>query len=319
MFLGLCKETDNMKMVDLHCDILSKLVEGTDSLFANLHHFDIKRALQSGLQIQFFSLFTHPDGADTCLRRILLQLNCLLKAIQDYPEYIYPLTSSGQLEESASQGKLGAVLHLEGGEALGSDLELLHLLYQLGLRSLALTWNPPNLLAGGVDASGEASGLTAIGRELVKNMDRLGIILDLAHIAPRSFFEVLDFYNKPIMVTHANAYHLCPHRRNLTDAQLKALAQNGGIIGFTQVSDFVKETGPVLPDDFINHLVYVAELIGIEHLALGSDFDGAERIVLPAIEAYGTLPGLLEARGFNRNEITMILAGNALRVIRELI
>lgn len=308
-----------MKIVDLHCDILSKLVEGADSLYSNSHHFDIKRALRVDMQVQFFSLFTHPEGAEACLRKIMLQITRLLKAVQDHPNHVYLLTHSGQLEDQFSRDKLAAVIHLEGGEALGSDLELLYLLYQLGLRSLALTWNPPNLLAGGVDAAEEAGGLTAQGRQLIELMDDLGVVLDLAHIAPRSFFEVLEFYDKPLMVTHANAYHLCPHRRNLKDEQLRALAQNGGVIGFTQVSDFVKENGRALPGDFIDHLVYVAELIGVEYLALGSDFDGADRIVLPAVEAYEGMFSLLETRGFSGREIESILAGNALRVIRKVI
>lgn len=308
-----------MKIVDLHCDILSKLVEGQYSLYDNPYHFDIKRALQVKQQVQFFSLFTHPDQADICMRKILLQITHLLKACKEYPDYIYPLVQSEQLDDQANRSKLAAVIHLEGGEALGSELELVYLLYELGLRSLALTWNPRNLLAGGVDAPEENSGLTSLGRELINMVNNLGIILDLAHIAPRSFFEVLEFYDKPLMVTHANAYHLCHHRRNLKDDQLKALAQNGGVIGFTQVSDFVKETGPVLPNDFIDHLAYVAELIGVEFVALGSDFDGAEKIVLPSVEAYADMPGLLENRGFNKREIELILSGNALRVIGSLI
>ncbi len=308
-----------MKIVDLHCDILSKLVENEYSLYNNPYHFDIKRALQVGQRVQFFSLFTYPDEADACMRQILLQTTRLLQAFREYPDYIYPLTRSEQLDDQANRDKLAAVMHLEGGEALGANLELIYLLYELGLRSLALTWNPPNLLAGGVDAPEETSGLTPLGRELINRMNRMGVILDLAHIAPRSFFDVLEFYDKPLMVTHSNAYHLCPHRRNLKDDQLKALAQNGGVIGFTQVSDFVKETSPVIPGDFIDHLVYVAELIGVESVALGSDFDGADKIVLPSVEAYADMPVLLESRGFSKKEIELILSGNALRVIHRLI
>lgn len=308
-----------MKIVDLHCDILSKLVESEYSLYNNPYHFDIKRALQVGQQVQFFALFTHPDGADTCMRNILLQTTRLLKAFQEYPDYIYPLTRAEQLDDPDNRDKLAAVIHLEGGEALGADLELIYLLKELGLRSLALTWNPPNLLAGGVDTPEEKSGLTSLGRELINMMSSMDLILDLAHIAPRAFFDILECYDKPLMVTHANAYHLCPHRRNLKDEQLKALAQNGGVVGFTQVSDFVKETGPVLPEDFIDHLVYVAELIGVESVALGSDFDGADKIVLPSVEAYADMPLLLENRGFSKKEIELILAGNALRVIRRLL
>lgn len=307
------------KTVDLHCDTLWKMAEADHSLLKNTLHFDLERARQSGIKVQFFSLFTHPEQADGCLRKILRQVNLLLVALRDYHDAVYLLTDSGQMAIEKNQDRVGALLHLEGGELFGSDIELLFLMHTLGLRSVGLTWNPANLLAGGVDSGQDQSGLTELGRRMLRSMEQLGVILDLSHISSRSFFEALECYNRPVMVTHANTWQLCPHRRNLTDQQLKALAENGGVIGFTQVSDFVREKEPVELTHFLDHIVYAAELIGVKHLALGSDFDGADKVVLPGVQAYPELTKALAERGFNQQEVDMIMGENALRLLKTII
>lgn len=306
-----------MNIIDLHCDTLSQMVKLKQSLLSNCLHFDVKRARNSGLKVQFMALFAHPDEPDICLRKILLQVNSFQRALQENSALTYQLKTFGQIDEAENQEKLGCLLHLEGGEALGQDIELLHLLYSLGLRSMGLTWNPPNMLGGGVDAGNE--GLTSLGRSLIKDMEDLGILLDLAHLGQRSFFEAIECYRKPVIVTHANAFAVCPNRRNLTDSQFKAVAENEGIIGFTLVSDFVRKDGQATAEDFVDHIAYAAELIGTRCLALGSDFDGADRVVLPGVEAYQNLPHLLEQGGFNKAEISQILWENAMRVLKQII
>lgn len=120
------------------------------------------------------------------------------------------------------------------------------------------------------------------------------------------------------MVTHANAYKICPHDRNLKDTQLKALAQNQGIIGITQVSDFVRPEHASI-DDILEHIAYIAELIGIEYIALGSDFDGADNIVMSGVEGYLNWEALLKEKGFNNREIKAILRENAMRVLKSVL
>lgn len=308
-----------MKILDLHCDTLSRLLETRESLLHNTLHFDLERALRAGVRVQFMALFTRPDAPHVGLRQVLLQWDRFLSAEEENPDLLYLIRSGEDIRAAGNQDRLGCLLHLEGGEVLGEDVELLHFLYSMGLRSLSLTWNPPNLLAGGVDARAGEDGLTAKGREMLKLMDRLGIILDLSHIAPRSFFEALEGYEHPVMITHGNVYKLCPHRRNLTDEQLKALASHGGVIGLNQVADFVCQNGEATISDFLDHAVYIADAIGVEYLGLGSDFDGADRVVMPGIQSYADLPGLLESRGFTSREVEMILWGNACRVMNQVI
>ncbi len=304
-----------MKIVDLHCDTISSLYASGGSLLENDGHFDIRRALKSGLRLQFFALFTRPAESNTCLREILKQVDRFWTDIENNRSYLYHVAQSDDLEAAANQDKIGCLLHLEGAECLGGDLDILNILYRCGLRSMGLTWNDRNLLADGGGEGANAGGLSLKGIETVRRMDRMGMLLDLAHISIPSFYQALELYSRPVLVTHANARALCPHWRNLDDTQLKALAQNGGVVGVTQVADFVKEGGAVSVDDMLSHIVHIAELVGAEHVGLGSDFDGADHMVMAEVGRYGEMPDLLAGKGFSRAEIEMILGGNALRVI----
>lgn len=307
-----------MGIIDLHCDILPKLLENKCSLFNNTCHFDIERAQQAGLILQIMSLFTMPADSNTSLRNILFQIDNFYQELDSNAAYLYLVTDSQSIKEANHRGKIGCLLHLEGAEALGNDDEILRILYKLGLRSIALTWNARNLLADGVGEGKQAGGLSVKGKELVRMLEGMNILLDLAHLSEKGFYEVLENYNKPVMVSHANAASLCNHQRNLNDAQLLSLAENGGIVGVTQVNSFIKP-GNCTIDDLIDHMVFISDLIWVEHVALGSDFDGSDEIILPGIEGYLSLQPLLRKRGFNENEIQLILKENALRVINRVL
>ncbi|MGI5920276.1 MAG: dipeptidase [Syntrophomonadaceae bacterium] len=307
-----------MKIVDLHCDTLSALVDKNESLLTNSGQYDINRARQGHIGWQFFALFAMPKDAHWVLRNILKQVDKFYDEIENNAAYLYHLKRYQDAIKPENSNKIGCLLHLEGAEAIGTDLEMVSLFYRLGLRSMALTWNNRNQLADGISEGDSNGGLSLKGRQVLKEMSRLGIILDLAHISEAGYYDALQYYDKPIMVTHANARKLCNHRRNLTDDQLKALAQHGGVIGITQVSEFVKESGATL-NDLLDHVVYVTDLIGVEHVAFGSDFDGSDSMVIDDVRGYSILSESLQSRGYNNREIEMILNGNALRIIKEVL
>jgi len=307
-----------MKIVDLHCDTVSLIYEKNESLWGNTRHFDVKRAVKSNIGIQFFALFTMPSDFNYVLRQIFKQIDKFYLEFEKNYHYLFLINKFNDINKNENKNKIGCLLHLEGGEALGTDVEILRILYRLGLRSLGLTWNYRNQLADGVGEDNFAGGLSKKGREVIKEMDKMGIILDLSHISVKSFYDALGCYEKPVMVTHANARALCNHRRNLDDSQLKALASNGGIIGVNQVSSFITE-GVCKVDNLLDHIVYIAELIGIEHVALGSDFDGADSIVMSGVEEYINWEELLSKRGFSHQEIKMVLSANALRVMKAVL
>lgn len=307
-----------MKIVDLHCDTISWLQENDKAIWHNQAQYDLKRAEQSGMYLQLFAMFARPADPNTVLREILRQVEKFHTELEANATSIYSLDKYDDLHKPDNQGKLAAVLHLEGGECLGNDLDILRLLNRFGLRSLGLTWNNRNQLADG-GAEGEAGGgLSRLGRQVVAEIQDLGMLLDLAHLSVRSFYDALNYYQQPVLVSHANAFALCSHWRNLTDDQLKALRDHGGVIGVTQVADFVSLTRPSI-DTMIDHIVYIADLIGVQHVALGSDFDGADDMVIKDVAGYGDLPDHLQRRGFSRPEIEMILHQNALAILEKVL
>ncbi|MDD4801595.1 MAG: dipeptidase [Syntrophomonas sp.] len=307
-----------MKVIDLHCDTISCLSLRDAPLYKNDIQFDLARAKKANLYLQFFALFTMPADRNTTLRNTLKQIEKFLAEIEDNSKDAYHLRCSSDLLLPENMNRLACILHLEGAECLGNDIEILRILYRLGLRSMGLTWNYRNLLADGVGEGKDAGGLSRKGKVMIEEMARLGIMLDLAHISPKSFYDALDCYSKPVLVTHANAQKLCPHWRNLDDSQLKALADHGGVVGVTQVADFIKEENATM-DDFLDHIKYITDLIGVEHVSLGSDFDGADNMVIKQVEGYGELPEIMAQRGFAQPEIEMILGENALNIIRQVI
>lgn len=305
------------KIIDLHCDTISALAATGGALKSNGYHFDLTRAKQAGVQVQFFALFSLPDDCNAVLRQILKQWQKYDHEINLNQTEVYPVLQYEDICLESHLDKMGCLLHLEGAEALGSDVEMIHILYRLGLRSIGLTWNYRNMMADGINEGDNDGGLSCIGRRLLETINDRGIILDLAHLGEKSFFAALEYYNKPLLVSHANARSLCSHRRNLSNEQLKALQANGGVVGVTAVKDFVGNHGRA--EDLIDHIVFIAELIGSEHVALGSDFDGAEHMVFSGVQGYQNLGYLLEERGFTALETKNILSGNALRVIQAIL
>lgn len=307
------------KIVDLHCDTISSIQRNGQSLYDNSCHFDIKRAQKAGIGLQFFALFTMPRGRNESLRQILKQVEKYNHELELGQDYLQPVFTYEDIVTAESTGKMACILHLEGADALGNDSEILSLLYRLGLRSLGLTWNNRNLLADGVGEEPGAGGISSKGKDIIYLMEKLGIMLDLSHVSIKSYYDALKLYNKPVLVTHANARALCNHRRNLDDGQLKALADNGGVIGINQIPEFIKEDGKPELNDLLDHVVYISDLIGVEHVALGSDFDGDDVMLMQGVEEYSQWPQLLAGRGFTSAEINMILSENALRVIKAIL
>lgn len=307
-----------MKIADLHCDTISYLQKTNLELVANSGQFDLERAARAGIKLQFFAMFTRPDEPSRTLRPILQQLEKFYREIEANAAVIMQVRDYNDIMQAEQAGIISAVLHLEGAECLGGDLDLFHLLYRAGLRSIGLTWNERNQFAAGAAESDAAGGLSKLGRRLAAEMEQLGVILDLAHMSKPSYYDALEYYGKPVMVTHANAYQLCPHPRNLDDQQLKILAEHGGLVGITQVADFVsleRRDG----DALLDHMVYIADLIGIEHLALGSDFDGADDMIIKEVGGYQYLPEMMHKRGFTAEDTDKILFTNVMQTIRQII
>jgi membrane dipeptidase len=247
------------------------------------------------------------------------------------------------LDESLAAGRVALLLHLEGCRPLRGSVAGLHALFEQGIRSAQLTWNLGNELADGIGVQ-DPRGLTPAGRDVVRELHRLGLLVDVSHLARPGFDDVLALAEGPVVASHANAAALAPHPRNLADDQIRALAATGGVVGLCFFPPFVGT--PATVPRLVDHAEHVAALVGVEHLALGPDY---VEMALPAMladmrgdpvyETRGeraprwatfpeglrrveTLPTLTTAfldRGWSEDDVAAVLGGNALRVLRRVL
>lgn len=302
-------------VVDAHCDTLLDVACGRRrlDLRSSTGHIDLPRLRAGGVDVQVFALFTEPQyKPERALARTLQLLDAA------YETGLRPCHSFAELASRLDQGELAAVLALEGGEAIGTDLARLRCLTRLGVRLLGLVWNQRNAIGDGVGEARGGAGLTEFGRAVVRECDRLGVIVDVSHLNERGFWDVLAEGSRPVVASHSDARALCDHPRNLTDAQLRALAANGGVIGINFHSPFLRADGERAGlTDVVRHIDHVCGLVGPGHVGLGSDFDGIPQAPM-GLEDAARLPALTEAllaHGYTEPDILAILGGNFLRVL----
>ncbi len=223
---------------------------------------------------------------------------------------------AADIQTAKDAGKLAAVLAIENSEGVERSLNILRSLYLLGVRSIGLTHNPNTWASTGNDEGETGGGLTRFGVQLVKEMNRLGMLVDVSHISERGFWDVLDISYAPVIASHSNCKTLCNHPRNLTNEQLKAIAVNGGVVGITFVPGFITEDGWKKTPPFaqlLNHIEYAIDVAGLDHVGIGSDFDGGGDLLKDATEFPKITEGLNE-RGYSDEAIQKVLGGNHLRV-----
>jgi membrane dipeptidase len=226
-----------------------------------------------------------------------------------------PIYTKADLEDSVLKGRKGAILFVEGAHALEESLVQLRTWYRLGVRGMTLTWNHGNAVA---DGSGEPNpgGVTGFGRQVVAEMNRLGMIIDVSHLSDPGFWDIMELSQAPVIASHSNARQLCDHPRNLTDEQIKALIAKDSVMGLTFVDFFtVKEKRTVWIDDLLRHLDHVCSLGGVNHVAFGSDFDGISQ-TFGDLTCTGDYSLLLEAllKRYKEEEVKKFVQGNWLRV-----
>jgi membrane dipeptidase len=350
---SMVRETSKVAIFDGHNDVVQELAEyregGRDFLArAEEGHLDLPRAEEGGMVGGLFALFAKPehppegdfrrtaDGYEVRLaepldaayarRCIHAQLSALQQLVGRAAGKIRFATGVDEIEAARRDGAFAIVLHMEGAEAIGADLDGLEQLYSDGLRSLGPVWSRPNVFGHGVPFAYPRSpdtgpGLTDAGKALVRACNRLGIMLDVSHLNERGFFDLADITRAPIVATHACAHTICRSTRNLTDRQLDAIRESDGVVGFNfSVCDVrpdadLDENTPI--EMVADHLGYLVERMGEDHVALGSDFDGA---VMPRpLRDASRLPTLIEAlraRGFDDAILRRIAFDNWMRVFR---
>lgn len=312
-------------MVDCHCDTIVEVAGGKRSLRERsaLGHVDIPRLKEGNISLQFFALYIDerykPIGA---LERTLELTDVFYRELEFNSDSLGLVLEFSDIEKIAQEGKIAALLTIEGGEGIQESLYLLRTLYRLGIRGITLTWNQRNAIADGV-AEGPDGGLSRFGLKVIREMNSLGILIDVSHMNRQGFFDVVKNSTKPVIASHSNARRLCDHPRNLDDEQLRLLAETGGVVCVTFVPDFLVPAGEtkVGIEDVADHIDYIKHLVGIDYIGIGSDFDGVEVVPegLGDASKMPDLAGVLRRRGYTDLEIRKVFGGNVLRLLETVI
>ena len=328
-----------MKVWDLHCDTLSELrhaqLKGTPKSFAhNDLMIDLQRLKKSGYGLQCFACFVDLADAQDPLRTALQEMDIFHTLLAQYPDDLVWVRTGEDVQNLAQQKRIGAMLTVEEGGTCHGDPAILRDFYRLGVRMMTLTWNHKNELAEPNVASdynedtwqvdpNTTGGLTARGVEFVREMERLHMLVDVAHLSDAGIRDVLRYSTRPFVASHSNARACCPHVRNLPDDLLKAMGEKGCLIGLNFCPAFLDDS-PVRHNlksrvtDMARHAKYILNLVGEDCLALGSDFDGigGELEIAGAQDMPRLAEGLCQA-GLTETQVEKIFWDNAARFFAE--
>ncbi len=307
-------------VVDGHCDSLYEFLAQKRSL-TQAHeggHWDLERARHGGVALQFMAAFIESEyKPHRAMQRGLELLEAAQRFVQINKDRVFLIKEQKDLAQIPHAHKIALLLAVEGGEIIGESLFMLPIIYALGVRSLTLTWNQRNALADGVGEHLTGSKLTRFGQAVIKEMNALGMLIDVSHLNEAGFWHVLELSSQPIVASHSCARKLCPHVRNLSDEQLRALGRAGGVVGVYFYPRFLVDNGPATRQDVVKHIIHMAEVAGVEAVGLGSDFDGIDNTPagLEDCSRYPLLAQDLSHAGFTDEEIGKIFGKNFIRVL----
>ncbi len=335
--------TREIGIVDTHNDFaIGVLKERFNGNHDSLGEFWIPRFRAGGVTLTTCPIFIPdaylPDGA---LRFTIQVIDALYQEIEENSDEIELARSYEDIVRIRNAGKIAALLSFEGAEALGQDLSTLRLFYQVGLRMLSFTWMRRTLFGDGTWENDSRGGLTRLGRAAVREMNRLGIIVDVSHASDQTTWDILEEASSPVIASHSNARAVHNHQRNVTDDMIRAIAVSGGVVGVVAVSRFITHGKPSIAK-WVDHIEHIINVAGIDHVGIGADFydhlgkiNAAQMIADWGIEPVGEeahpftgmlgpedLPGLtaeLLRRGFSEADMRKIYHENYFRVMAEVL
>ncbi len=303
-------------IIDGHTDVLYTLrrQQRQFSEESEMGHVDLPRLRKGNVLAAFFAIY--PAVSDYVLSK---GVDDWFKLVNELENELQQIKKVEDLDQCKKDNKIGAILHFEGSGGIDSEFHNLRNYYRLGLRSMGLSWSNLNKFSTGVGKNSER-GLTAEGRELVKEMEILGIIVDVSHLNEKSFWDVIEIASKPIIASHSNAFSLCNHIRNLKDEQIEAIKDNNGTIGVNFVTSFLiskEKKNEITLETIKKHIDKIVELAGINHVSFGSDFDGATvPEVVKDVSYFTKLLKYLEENGYTSKELEKLSEENYRRVMK---
>lgn len=366
LFAQSSKIHEDAIVVDTHGDILfNQIKSGIDIGKLQLKgNFDLARAKQGGLDVQFFSIWCDETGGYALANR---EIDSLYSLIKRYPDRIRLVTKAKDLAQAVKEQKLAAMIGVEGGHMIENRLDYIDSLAKRGMAYLTLTWNNSTSWSSSAaeETSGkvkpENAGLNNFGKQVVKRLNKLGVMVDLSHVGERTFYDAIKVSTKPVIVSHSCAYAINPVPRNLKDDQIKAVGKNGGVVCINFYSGFLDSTFNTKQKTFfakydeelktlstkygrsnaidtliynhqvdadatrppisllVKHINHIVKLIGIDHVGLGADFDGAESFPfgMNSVADYPKITDELIKNGYSEQDIKKIMGGNVIRLIKE--
>ena len=356
--------------IDMHADTAQRLVDEHVDLEKLLPdgHFDAVRAKEGGLDAQFFSIWVEPElfggGGPRAVKRADDQIAAVRALAEKHPETWGLATSAGDVRRIVGDGKIAALLGLEGGYAIDERLENVERYYKLGVRYMSPAWSVSTSWAGSSgDEVGRTRGLSEFGKSVVREMNRLGMMVDVSHVSDKTFWDIVNTSTKPVIATHSACRAITDVPRNLTDDMIRALAKTGGVVNVifypehlepgwsekkkqvdAQIAPLVQQASnsekgdaahkkiardrvrqeeyarrlpPVTVARIVDHIEHIVKLVGVDHVGIGSDFDGVQATTKD-LATVADLPNLtreLLRRGHSEADIDKILGGNMLRVM----
>jgi membrane dipeptidase len=358
--------------IDMHADTPQRMLDEDVDLAHRLAggQLDSVRAREGGLDAQFFSIWVEPQlfggGGPGAIRRADNQIAAVRRLAERHPETWEVATSAGEIRRIVAAGKLAALLGLEGGYAIDERLENVERYYKLGVRYLSPTWSVSTSWAGSSgDEMGKARGLNEFGKQVIVEMNRLGMMIDVSHVSDKTFWDIIGTSRKPVIASHSASRAIAPVPRNLDDEMIRAVARTGGVLCVIFYPEFLEpgwsekreqvdreiaplvqraseaESGdavhkklardrvrreeyarrlpPVSVSRLVDHIDHIVKLVGVDHVGIGSDFDGVQA-ALSDLASVADLPNLtreLLRRGYTEQDVDKILGGNVLRVMEE--
>ena len=303
-----------MKVVDMHCDTIGELWKAEKagnpiSLAKNTLHIDLEKMQKDPLV------------------NVLEMIDVYRRAMAENAGVIAPVLRYEDIEKNSKAGKMSGMLTIEEGAVLKGNPYVVRSLYQLGVRMLTLTWNfeneigYPNTIVKAKDYDPSKNyGLKPEGIEIVREMNRVGMIVDVSHLNDDGFWDVVKYCDGPFVASHSNARAVCDHTRNMTDDMIRALADKGGVMGLNICGDFLNPDGKSRVADMVRHAKHIVNVGGIDVLGLGTDYDGIDGdLELDHCDKMQLLAQEMERQGFKTSEIEAIFHGNVLRLYKEVL
>ncbi|HEV3039010.1 MAG TPA: dipeptidase [Candidatus Angelobacter sp.] len=364
-------------IIDTHADTPQRFLDGNFDLGQDTPvadgHVDLGKIKKGNLAAEFFSIWVEPDFKGRYAHRAMDLIDTVYQQAARHPDQMMMAFASDDIVRAHQQHKFAALMGIEGGHAIENDIRLLREFYRLGVRYMTLTWSNTNEWA---DSSGDINnpkvqhhkGMTDFGKNIVREMNRLGMIVDISHVSDDTFYQAVQVSRAPVIASHSSSRALTPAPRNMTDDMLRAVTRNGGVVMVNFYSAFIdanylkassdpekmkqrdaeveafkkahphSDGTPLTYDEYapiekkwaaqfprpplkslIEHIDHIAKVAGVDHVGLGSDFDGVTSLP-EGIDSIADLPKITEAlvaRGYTSEQIHKILGGNFLRVMRD--